>query len=312
MLKLKNFVLLLLLFVSIPSFADWKLSPSQYKSIESDLIAFESVRYCPYVGLNGVMTIGIGKAIGYKKTVTTKSGRTYTKAVLWPRSKINSLFEKAGVRKMSKSQYQQIANLNKKTNAILSNPNFDYKRDNKKYYKKQPRSNVYCLSKTDNNVELLKLLKYSIDFHANEMAKNAKARDIDLSQMPDEVIEFIFDLFYRGGPGLVLGPDTKVINKAIRERDILSIFKEGFARSNAKKNKQNDIRNAYYTALGMKLLSTGDKLRFKTFLKSNKAAQLASERINDVVEKSPQSIPPHAEQPVIELALKKNVFINVN
>jgi hypothetical protein len=312
MLKLKNFVLLLLLFVSIPSFADWKLSPSQYKSIESDLIAFESVRYCPYVGLNGVMTIGIGQTIADSKKLISKTGREYNQITLWSLKKINNMFKKAGVHQMNKSQYQQIANLNKKTNAILSNPNFDYKRDNKKYYKKQPRSNVYCLSKTDNNVELLKLLKYSIDVHTNSMAKNAKARDIDLSQMPDEVIEFIFDLFYRGGPGLVLGPDTKVINKAIRERDILSIFKEGFARSNAKKNKQNDIRNAYYTALGMKLLSTGDKLRFKTFLKSNKAAQLASERINDVVEKSPQSIPPHAEKPVIELALKRNVFINVN
>lgn len=301
-----SLVTLLLMSVSFFTYAEWKPTKQQYNKIESDLIAFESVRYCPYVGLNGVMTIGIGQAIGTRYEVT-KSGRTYHQTRLWSLERINNLFKTADVKQMTSGQYQQIVNLKKQTNRILKKKHFKIG----EYYKKQPRQNVYCLNKKDNDKELMNLVRHSINYHLTAMANQSEKLDIDLNGLPDEIIEFVFDLFYRGGPGLVLGPNTPSINAAINNKDILTIFEEGFARSNADLNKQNDIRNAYYTALGMKLLSTDQKLAFKKFLQHNKAAKKTSERIKVVVKGSPQSIPPHAKQPVIDLALKKNVFLDL-
>lgn len=300
MIIIRSFLFLTVLFISTSSFASWKTTPQQYSKIQGDLIAFESVRYCPYLGVNGVITIGVGTTMGLREQVT-ENGKTFYKTKVWSLKKINSMFRKAGVKQMTSSQYKQIVKLRDYANSKL-------KKGQSGFYKKQPRSNVYCLSKKDGDKELTKLLNYTIDKHVDAIAQQADSLKIDLNGLPDQVIELIFDLFYRGGHKLVLGSGTPTINEAIRSRDWITFFKEAYARSNKGKIRQNDVRNVYYTSLGLQVLPVKDKLLFKTFLRNNENAQEVNERISEVVNNSPESIPPAALDNVINLALRKNVF----
>lgn len=267
-----------------------KLTDEQFEMIKANIIDFEQIENEPYVGKNGVITLGAGQAIGQRYK---PKGKTYYQTSLWSLADVNKFFKKAGIHQMSKAEHRRLQELTAIVNRDLRNRKeapFGRTLINRKGKPK------YILS----DKEAIKLLEASIREHERKLNADAKARGIDLSKRETEIIVTAFDLHYRGGVDLYAGKKTPRINKATIEGDNLAFIKEVYAYSNGDDIWQNDMRNAYFCTLIMRLLTDKERLEFVRFRKHAKDTRLVNWRVNKMLtdKEKKKSIPEKAVEPL--------------